>query len=419
MSTPLVLPTEIRWETLKSKELEEALYWLIDSLGGKDLEWRLGGAGQGAADGGRDLEATFFSNEVDGELVPQVWWIEAKGRKKTLEIGAVQQAIRNASERVDVLVITTNTTFSNPTRDWVKDWQKSHPRPRVRLWDRYQLEKLFCQHPDVVARLYPNALSVAGQLEALRSRFWNYAAYGTVATLKNIWRHRDTIEWTSQTHLAVIASEIAHGDLRKRAWGTTIDPDDLLDVLAVGLFNVPAFVVRATGAGADDQPFLRTNAYLLLSMLYWFPSAYVATALEMIWDHAPGNVTFPDHIRHAILEPVLGTLVAELRDVCTSDCVRVSTSPVLLAPVDIKSYWNRFVERDEPDEERPRGKVLMMESFEAACKAGLELDHERTCPIIAVGGDDEGRDLATIFASLQAVIHGRIGRPDTNATEDS
>ena len=27
--------------------------------------------------------------------------------------------------------------------------------------------------------------------------------------------------------------------------------DELLDVLAVGLFNVPAIVVRATGVGAD------------------------------------------------------------------------------------------------------------------------------------------------------------------------
>ncbi|WP_186157263.1 hypothetical protein [Burkholderia gladioli] len=59
-----VLPAAIPFEKLKSKDLEECVYWLLDAMGAKDLEWRTGGTGGGAADGGRDLEAHFFEPDA-------------------------------------------------------------------------------------------------------------------------------------------------------------------------------------------------------------------------------------------------------------------------------------------------------------------------------------------------------------------
>ena len=56
MTADLVLPSEIPWLDLTGRDLEECLYWLLHGLGGRDLEWRLGGSGGGATDGGRDLE---------------------------------------------------------------------------------------------------------------------------------------------------------------------------------------------------------------------------------------------------------------------------------------------------------------------------------------------------------------------------
>lgn len=38
-----VLPSAIPFEHLKGHDLEECVYWLMDSLGAKDLEWRVGG----------------------------------------------------------------------------------------------------------------------------------------------------------------------------------------------------------------------------------------------------------------------------------------------------------------------------------------------------------------------------------------
>ena len=63
-----VLPASIPFANLKRKDLEECVYWLFDAMGAKDLEWRTGGTGGGAADGGRDLEARFYTPGADSEI---------------------------------------------------------------------------------------------------------------------------------------------------------------------------------------------------------------------------------------------------------------------------------------------------------------------------------------------------------------
>lgn len=131
-SVEWVLPASIPFSELKARDLEECVYWLFDALGAKDLEWRTGGSGSGAADGGRDLEAHFYTPSVDDELEPKVWWVECKGRSGTVEKSEIQEACNNAIARddLDYLVIATNTQFSNPTRDWVKEWQAKHKKTK-------------------------------------------------------------------------------------------------------------------------------------------------------------------------------------------------------------------------------------------------------------------------------------------------
>jgi hypothetical protein len=91
-----VLPALIPFADLKGKDLEECIYWLFDAMGAKDLEWRTGGSGSGAADGGRDLEAKFFTPGADNEIESQSWWIECKGRTGTVEPDEVKSAVMNA-----------------------------------------------------------------------------------------------------------------------------------------------------------------------------------------------------------------------------------------------------------------------------------------------------------------------------------
>src|SRR5581483_2902019 len=209
----LVVPTNIPWTVLKQEHLEECLYWLLDSLGAKDREWRKGGKGGGAADQGRDLEATFHLMLPDNEPDSQKWWIESKGRTGTVEPAAVKEAVINTQARKDVsvLIIATNTQFSNPTRDWVREWQANNPLPKIRLWDRGSLERLIVKHPAVAVRLFPEALSAQGRIEAIRSRFWNQCYLPSQSELDGVWLERANIAISPESALALAAGEIANG----------------------------------------------------------------------------------------------------------------------------------------------------------------------------------------------------------------
>ncbi len=236
-----VLPTEIPFANLKARDLEECVYWLLDGMGARDLEWRTGGSGAGAADGGRDLDAVFYVSSPDGELEPQRWWIECKGRAGTLEADAVKSAANNSLARSDLacLVVVTNTTFSNPTRDWVKTWQETHPRPRIKLWDQASLERMLSRQPGVVLRLFGEGLSPAGRLEAVRERFWNKLEYTPVGTLKSLWAVRGELAIGPLERVALVANELAHGDLARRPWAAQADHEALYRTLAIAIVNIP------------------------------------------------------------------------------------------------------------------------------------------------------------------------------------
>lgn len=222
-----ILPAAIPFADLKRTDLEECVYWLLDAMGAKNLEWREGGTGGGAPDGGRDLEAQFFIPNEDGELFPQKWWIECKGRSNTVEPRAVRDAVTNAVafDSLDKMVIVTNSLFSNPTRDWVKEWQTKYPKPRIELWDRNQLERYLSRHPDVVLRLFSEALSLDGQYQAMTQRFWNKIEYIPANSRKTFWKERNNIRHTEMGLFALIANEFSNGNVSHRSWGAVLDAD--------------------------------------------------------------------------------------------------------------------------------------------------------------------------------------------------
>jgi hypothetical protein len=100
------LAVDIPWRTIKGKMLEELLFELLGAMGGVDVTWRTGGTGDGAADGGRDIEVSFLHPTPDGDVEREKWWVEVKGRSKSVESSAVKSAVLNAAgnEDVDVLV---------------------------------------------------------------------------------------------------------------------------------------------------------------------------------------------------------------------------------------------------------------------------------------------------------------------------
>lgn len=170
MDRNLVIPSEIPWPELRGEALEELVYWLCDSIGAVDLFWRSGSATGTSRDRGRDIEATFHVEEPGGGFRSEHWWIQVKGRSRTVEPQAVKESVVDAQgdAEVAVLVIATNSRFSNDTRDWVTEFQKKNPRPVIKLWDRSQLERMVVRHPSIVARIAPQALSLQGKLGGCR-----------------------------------------------------------------------------------------------------------------------------------------------------------------------------------------------------------------------------------------------------------
>ena len=400
--TRLLVSTAIPWRTIKGRELEECLYWLIDDLGGQDLQWRTGTTGKSSPDQGRDIEASFYTSNPASELIREKWWFEAKGRDKVVESSAVHNSLVNvlARDDIDVMVVATNAAFSNPTRDWVSDWQKKHPRPRVRLWDRHDLERLMSRHPATVLRLFPNALTPQGKLNAATERFWNYVQYIDSSTLSVVWEKRRSLNWDTRSALAFIASEFANGNIEERSWSNTFKKKSIIQILQAGLNQLLHFCFRAEDIGTRTEPYTDAVAYLMLRSVQLFPDEIVARAIRRSW---PGrSKLFDRKVQDWILQRLFKNTADNLLLVCASDCERITHSgtdtPVFR---DWRKYWERFGKREKNYAKRASEKYsLIMEKLDAPCKVGFQLDREHRCPLNIHNTPPDPLPLLAVFRAV-------------------
>jgi len=382
-----IIPADIPFAELKARDLEECVYWLLDAMGARDLEWRTGGTGEGAPDGGRDLEAAFYVPSPDGEMEPQRWWVECKGRKGTVEPDQVKSAVNNAAAASDLayLVIVTNTTFSNPTRDWVKSWQATRPRPRIKLWDHETLERLLSRHPTVVLRLFSEALSPVGLLKFAQQRFWDKLEYTPVRALATFWSSRAELEIEEAERVALIANEFGQGSIADRPWAAHADLRQLGTSLQLALINLPYLRMRAHKVGIDEEPIFAAIAHMILVMLQRVGSGELAT-LVLQATSAREGVAIPDEVLEMLLLPVLGRLAGEMQDVCASDCDRVfaSDASTLLNPDDpVEVYWRRFDPAGRLNDGDER-RSLVLERASVPCKVGFEVGENCGCPLFGL-----------------------------------
>ncbi|MEO1146804.1 MAG: restriction endonuclease [Cyanobacteria bacterium J06638_22] len=410
-----VLPASIPFAGLKARDLEECVYWLFDALGAKDLEWRTGGTGGGAPDGGRDLEAHFYTPSIDNELEPQVWWVECKGRSGTVEKSEIQEALNNslAKSDLDYIVIATNTQFSNPTRDWVKEWQSKHKRPKVKLWDSEQLERMLSKHPSVVLRLFSDALSLQGRVKAMESRFWNRLEYSPPGLLNEIWLARGEIEFSEMSMVGAIASEFSNGDITKRQWGAILDKPFLAQVLQIVLLNTPYLVIRSLESGTDQSPIMRADAYLIMCLLREYPAEIVS---ELIIDSLfRGDADkIPEDVKEYLLLPIVNQLLSELQEVCSDDCSRmIATRKTTLRQEEdkIESYWSRFLESDNEEKEANQ-RWILIERQDQPCKVGFIVNRDNGCPLFSV--DPTPDNLSDVLGIVKRVVETRISMSKTS-----
>ncbi|MDJ0105559.1 restriction endonuclease [Rhodococcus erythropolis] len=392
LGSPAPVSTSVLWGSVIGAQLEELLYGLLDAMGAKELVWRAGSdQGVTASDGGRDLEAVFVQPTPDGEEDRTRWWVESKGRGSTVPRDEVTSAINNLTSRndVDIFVFCTNSRFSNPTRDWVSDWQKSHPRPKVRLWDRDTLDRLIRDHPTVAARVLPEALDEAQRLELLVHRFWQLGETPTERDLIYFWE-RPSFVIDSPDSIRAIATftyaEVEDG-LIARSWGTLVqnEPRTIIETLVTGIFDLPRLSLASLARPLNNEHMVETAAYLLMSVMPYWSANKIFRAISNLADFIDDD-DFPLKDPEAatawtqyVTIPIFGRIQDELADVCTDDCVRINTKPKAFPPPMLgKRYWRRFGLGEAPD-----NRNLIIESCEKPCVVGLTLDLDHRCPLIA------------------------------------
>jgi hypothetical protein len=394
----LVVPTLIPWAEIKGEVLEELLYWLLEEYGLRDLRWRRGGATTNAGDGGRDIEGVRYG--TGGRTFKRErWWIEAKGRGTTVKKSAVQEAVHNATglSDVDVLVIATNTQFSNPTHDWVRDWQRVHTKPRIWLWARENLEALMSEHPSAVARLFSEALSKQGQLELVQARFWRFAQFTNTQYLQRLWQDRHALRWSTEALVSVVASEAANGDLSIRSWLVDRSKKEVESALECLMRNVGQLYDRAERLGSHANRLLDASAYVTLTALNALGAKRAARVIQAVTSVDP-------LLSSTVLPAVLRVAQIELGDVCAGRCTRIALDPLKLTEEEIDGYWKRFVER--PVSGPFSDEYLTMERFNAPCDAGLKLT-DRRCPFLR---EATTPTVDRMLADLEHVLRDAVDR---------
>lgn len=404
----LVVPSEIPWNLLKGEALEELIYWLCDAIGAVDVVWRAGSVSGTSRDRGRDVEATFHHEEPDGSFRAQRWWLQAKGRKRTLEPAAVKEAVIDAqgTEGLEVLVVATNSRFSNDTRDWVEEFQEGHPRPVIKLWDRSQLERMVSAHPAVVARIAPQALSPQGRLEAATSAFWNRGEWPQGRDLDLFWEERKELELTSDGLLTCVVGEAARNGLTRRPWAGELDTERLPGVLVTGLANSGALLIRMQAMGRDTDGFADGLTHLMAATMARFNAEVVLKFITDPWSFTDGpEEESRERLRGLLIEPILERLLAYFGAACVADCVRVSADFELKEEGDIRDRWLSVIPaRYGPPPPEEDGRFIIIEDGEQPCNAGLDLGEEHPCPFVA----GTARPWEELVADLRTVMVNRI-----------
>ena len=412
MNPELVLPSSIDWDSIKGRSLEECVYWLLESLGAKDIDWRVGGTGGGAADGGRDIECSFYSSDPSGQFIKHQWWIEVKGSNKTIPSSVVKNSIHNIAghSNVDVHLIVTNQQISNPTKDWIKNWKISNPRPDIRVWEGHDLERLVSKHPVVAVRLFPKSLSPQGLIAALSSRFWDYSSYSDVPTLETLWKNRESIKWDEKSYFATLASECANGSLSLRPWGVEIPDDRLVAIYLHSLINTFYLFFRAFDAGIRTEPIVDAISHLLILSTAKFNPEIIAKLTENFDEYAEGLPEVGSEARRLIIDPIVNNASAEISSLCLSDCSRVMSIGAEMSDEDIADYLKRYVTptpmNEELDNEEPESR-LYIEQHDGNCKVGLNLSKEYCCPLTDI--ESKGKPIETTLKALKPIINARTG----------
>lgn len=402
------LQESLDFSSINPEDFENLIFHLLDEMGFSNIQWRKGGRGNSATDGGRDLEATFWNVQPAGarELA---YWVEVKHRSGGLEKSQVQATVLNAASvsSRDNLVIVTNSTVSNPTLDWVKEFQSSHRLPIVTIWQGHDLELLLRKNPSTLSRFLPYSLSFSGRCKVIESRFCNLVLPPSGGELEELWASREKIAQSPMLLFAACTSELAYGDVATRPWPMVVTEDELISLAALSVANVYPFLFRCISLGRSQEPLVQAIAYILQCVVIRLGEQYAAAFLFDPERCFESSDSLPQELQQQRMSPVIATIYHELAIQCSS--VKYCPKLSYLRRDGDEKYFQRFrVPNPSPAEEDQR--FLVMNSSKHPCEIGL-VDLESYCPL----GDLEEPESLTEeqavekLAFVRKVIEARLG----------
>jgi hypothetical protein len=243
---------------------------------------------------------------------------------------------------------------------------------------------MLVKHPDVVVRLFTDALSTQGRLEAIRSRFWNQSYLPAPGELANLWRERHHLQFSEEAILALTAGEMANGNIRLRPWLMTVDKDELESIVVLAIVNGLYLIGRAERLGTNSSPIRGALACTLMTAMVRLPFDRVWELIEESWSWVDGEPPPPEMQRDAV-QVIADRMALELADFCPSGCERVSSEVHFLSERESRYWWKRF---RLPDDETYKAEARLESSWlvfvkpDKPCRIGLDVAGGAGCPLI-------------------------------------
>jgi Restriction endonuclease len=131
-------------DSLDATEFEEFCFNLLGELGFVNVDWRKGtGLESSPADRGRDIVAELERTDVDHARHVETWFVDCKHYKRGVPPREVQGLLTWASaERPHVALVIASNFLSNPTKDFLRDYERNNRPPfRIKYWERPTLAR--------------------------------------------------------------------------------------------------------------------------------------------------------------------------------------------------------------------------------------------------------------------------------------
>ncbi|HUE93835.1 restriction endonuclease [Pseudomonas sp.] len=404
------LQEQLNFSEISPVDFENLVFHLLDEMGFSNLTWRKGGEGNSATDGGRDLEATFWT-VLPAVSKEEKYWFEVKYRKGQLEKSQVQGTVLNAAgnNSKDNVVIVANKTISNPTLDWIKEFQNTHKTPSVSVWQGHDLELLLRKNPRTLARFLPSSLAFSGRCKVIESKFSNLMLLPAGGELDELWNKREEYYENSYLTLIAMLAEVAYGDVVARQWGLDIDEARLFAVAATGMLNVYPFILKCSALNREQAILINGLSYIIQCLLLRIGEELTAKVLFNPEEFAEPGMELPDKLRFNRYEPIFNTIFHDLSVRCSEIfCSKVSH----IHKQKKSSYFNRFLQVPVKEDE---DETLILNSLHGDCRIGIVAKDEY-CPLGNLNETPEALSgLVERLKFARGVIISRSGELSENA----